>query len=152
MSFAALAAKLSLQKLYSFFGWLIGCGCSTGDQTSENVSNVLTIKYLRRWNTIFIPFFFVKMCMSVTSIQAAADAFGWGAFKAGRRPVYEGARHAGLGLSSPAVAELGAQSQEPGLGRSFWRVQPGDDGGGREQSMRKWGNMNGETYQKRLTL
>lgn len=67
-----------------------------------------------------------RSCTSVpfTSIQAAADAFGGGALKVGCRPVNEGAGQAGLGLSSPAVAELGAQSQEAGLGRSLWCVEP----------------------------
>lgn len=59
-----------------------------------------------------------------TSIQAATDAFGGCALKVGCWPVNEGAGQAGLGLSSPAVAELGAQSQEAGLGRSLWCVEP----------------------------
>lgn len=64
--------------------------------------------------------------MCVTSIQTAADAFGGGALEVGRRPVYEGAGRAGLGLGSPAVTELGAQSQEAGLGGLFWYRQPAD--------------------------
>lgn len=60
--------------------------------------------------------------MSVTSIQTAADAFWRRAFKAGRRSVYEGTGHAGLGLSSPAVTKLWAQSQKAGLGRRLWCI------------------------------
>lgn len=59
-----------------------------------------------------------------TSIQTAADAFGGGALKVGCWPVNEGAGQAGLGLSSPAVAELGSQSQEASLGGSLWCVEP----------------------------
>lgn len=63
-----------------------------------------------------------KACMRVTSIQTAADAFRWRAFKAGCWSVYEGTGHAGLGLSSPAVTKLWAQSQKAGLSRRLWCI------------------------------
>jgi len=80
----------------------------------------------------------VCVCVCVTSIQTAADTFGRGALEVGRGAVDEGAGRAGLGLGSPAVAELGAQSQEAGLGGLFRYRQPdgqeagerGGEGGG----------------------
>lgn len=67
------------------------------------------------WNIKYASLSVAIIC--VTSIQTAADAFWWRAFKAGCRSVYEGTGHAGLGLSSPAVTKLWAQSQKAGLGR-----------------------------------
>lgn len=78
-----------------------------------------SIKYCLEWSWNVIVW---ELSWCVTSIQTAADTFGWGAFKVGCRSVYEGAGHAGLGLGSPAVTELRAQSQEAGLGRRFWCV------------------------------
>lgn len=77
---------------------------------------------MRSSNAIFARLIESSLCHRVTSIQTAADAFGRGALEVGRRSVYEGAGHAGLGLSSPAVTELGTQSQEAGLGRRFWCI------------------------------
>ncbi len=61
---------------------------------------------------------------SGTSIETARDAFAGGALEAGRGPVDEGAGLSRLRLRSAAVAELGAQSQELGLGGLFGRNQP----------------------------
>lgn len=66
--------------------------------------------------------FVTLCCASITSIHTATDAFWWGAFKSGRRSVYEGAGQTGLSLGSSTVAELGAQSQEMCLGWRFWCV------------------------------
>lgn len=60
--------------------------------------------------------------LSITSVQAPADAFGRGAFEFRSGAVYEGARHAALGLSPSTVAELGAQSQKASFRRRFWCV------------------------------
>lgn len=89
---------------------------------------------------------FAPCTLSFTSIQAAADAFGGGALKVGRRPVDEGAGQASLGLSSPAVAELGAQGQEAGLGGSLWRVQPSESG---EEKQHKGKRQQGENISER---
>lgn len=59
-----------------------------------------------------------------TSIKTARDAFAGGALEVGRGPVDEGAGLSRLRLRSAAVAKLGAQSQELGLGGLFRRNQP----------------------------
>lgn len=59
-----------------------------------------------------------------TSIETAGDAFAGGALEVGRGPVDEGTGLSRLRLRPAAVAELGAQSQELGLGGLFRRNQP----------------------------
>lgn len=59
-----------------------------------------------------------------TSVKTARDAFAGGALEVRRGPVDEGTGLSRLRLRPPAVAELGAQSQELGLGGLFGRHQP----------------------------
>ncbi len=59
-----------------------------------------------------------------TSVKTARDAFAGCALEAGCGPVDEGAGLSCLRLRSAAEAELGAQSQELGLGGLFGRNQP----------------------------
>lgn len=89
---------------------------------------------------------------TLTSIQAPGCSLTCRALELGRRAVDEGTRLPRLRLRPPAVAELGAQRQEPALWDGLGGSQPGNEAHGLETRPAGAGSSREREIQMQISL